>query len=306
MGACDSTIKIDSEFNQRREDEDAFDISNDYLLPDNIASKTPISEKYQLLKIIGKGTTGIVSLGKDNTGKLYAIKSIRKKDILKSRLVIEEAQIGLQLNHPNLVKMKEVFEDSKKIYFVTELVNGIDLFDFIQNSPGKKLNDSTATEIIIQILDCLDYLHNKRHIAHRDIKPENFLVTVDINNNKPIVKLADFGFAKQFFKGEKFVETLGTLSYCAPEIISKIPYDQKVDLWSTGVVLYNMLTGYSPFTGNDDGNTKQNILSRNVNFDIIQNKNLKILCMGLLERNSENRLDVTKALYLAKCSKRKF
>ena len=302
MGNCDSVNHLE------KESSDDFDEYDDCILPDNMASKKPISQKYTLIKKIGEGATGTVSIGKDKTGKLYAIKSISKKNIFYcslSKLIVDEAKIGLKLNHPNLIKFKEIFEDSKKIHFVMELVNGVDLLNYIKNSPGKKLNDSTAIDIIIQILDGLSYLHNKQHVIHRDIKPANFLVTVD-NNNKPIVKLADFGFAKQFFEGEKLIEFLGTLDYCAPEIISKTPYDQKVDLWAAGVVLYNMLTGCSPFDGENDGKTKTNILNRNLNFDKIKNQNLKILCMGLLERNSKNRLDVDKALYLAKCSKKKY
>lgn len=301
MGICESInegkskgaykiVKIDGEIK---------DIENDYLLPQNIASRVPITNKYKLSDSkVGQGASGIVYTGIDKNGIKYAVKSIKKKNIMKGQFLINEARIGLKLVHPYIIPIKEVYEDMKQISFVMELCEGGDLFDFITQGPNQKLDNYNTIEMLIQILDCINYLHNSLHVCHRDLKPENFLVKIDEKNN-PSIRLIDFGFATYFEPEKKMTENLGTLTYSAPEIIKKEPYDEKIDIWSIGILLFNMMTGCEPFAGTRD-ELKQQILSQPINFEVLENKPLKELCQKLLERDPTKRIDAKTALEYAK------
>ena len=108
----------------------------------------------------------------------------------------------MKLNHPNILRIKEIFEDKKTISFVMDYCEDGDLLDFITKSPEGKLNDFLCIEIMIQILEALNYLHFEAKVCHRDLKPENFLINID-KNNKPTVKLIDFGVAQYLCKGQK-------------------------------------------------------------------------------------------------------
>ena len=123
--------------------------------------------------------------------------------------------------------------------------------------------------------------------------------------NRPLVKLIDFGMAQYIKKGQKMRGKIGTTMYMAPEILMKVPYDEKIDIWSTGIILYNMLTGYEPFTSGDKEFMKIQILNRPINFDIIKNDNLRNLCEEMLERDPKRRIDCRTALEKAKMIKRK-
>ena len=185
-----------------------------------------------------------------------------------------------------------------------EYCEGGDLFDFITKNPQGKLDDLNTIDILCQILSALNYLHNKVRICHRDIKSENFLIAIN-EQNRPSLKLIDFGMAQYIYRGEKMEGEIGTIKYMAPEIIMKEPYDEKVDIWSTGIVLYNMMTGYEPFSGGDEQFKRMQIVNRPINFDIITNNDLRDLCKEMLERDPEKRIDARTALEKAIMIKRK-
>ena len=157
-----------------------------------------------------------------------------------------EVRIGLKMHHPNIVGIKEVYEDMKKISLVMDYCDGGDLLNFITKSPHEKLDDMYTIDIITQILEALNYLHNEVEICHRDLKPENCLICFNGNNEAPLVKLIDFGIATYIYNGEKMKEKIGTVNYMAPEIFSKPSYNEKIDLWSAGIILCNMTTGCEP------------------------------------------------------------
>ena len=304
MGICESTGNGNSDnYNKVKIDGEIKDLSTDYLLQESI--KIPIKTKYKFDESkIGQGSFGQVLLGLDKSGQTYAIKIIKKKKILKGQLLANEVRIGTKMTHPNILGIKEVYEDMKTISFVMEYCEGGDLFDFITKNPNGKLDDINAIDIFIQILGALNYLHNEVYICHRDIKPENFLITIN-EQNRPIVKLIDFGLATYFRRGQKMRGKIGTIMYMAPEILRKQPYDEKVDIWSTGIILYNMMTGCSPFTTGEADFKIYQILNREINFDLIKNDDLRELCKEMMERDPEKRIDAKTALEKALLIKNK-
>lgn len=143
------------------------------------------------------------------------------------------------------MNVNELLEDDNFYYIATELLEGGELFDRI--IVEKQFSEKRASYILKQVLLAINYMHNK-HITHRDLKPENILLESKDNNNLDI-KISDFGFSC-FFDPEKGLElVLGSPLYMAPEIILNKTYNEKVDIWSIGVISYMLLTGRNPFPG---------------------------------------------------------
>ncbi len=203
-----------------------------------------------------------------------------------------EVRIGTKLNHPNILGIKEVYEDMKTISIVMEYCEGGDLFDFIMKSPQKRLDDFNTIDLLIQILSSLDYLHNVLKICHRDLKPENFLISIN-EQNRPILKLIDFGLATYIYRGEKMKGKIGTTMYMAPEILKSEPFNEKIDVWSAGIILFNMMTGCEPFASGNEKFKQYQIINKPINFDVIKNDYLRELCQEMLEKDPEKRLDLS-------------
>ena len=291
MGVCESNSKNNKKI--KRIDSQSDD--NDYILSLKYSKRKNISEDYKIdSNFIGRGASGEVYIAKDKNGLKYAIKRINKLSIKFKNSIINEAKISQNVNHPHIVKCYGVYEDLKSISFVLELIEGGDLFDFIKKYPGEHLDDDIALEILIQILETINYLHNELNICHRDIKLENFLVSIE--NDKPIIKMIDFGLSCYIPENNLMNEIVGSPYYQAPEILEGAYYSKMIDMWSTGILFYTMLLGYPPFDGNDKENLQEHILYDKINFNNIENKELRELCEGLLEKHPDFRLNVVKAL----------
>ena len=126
-----------------------------------------------------------------------------------------------------------------------------------------------------------------------------------MKEDKPYIKLIDFGLATEIKKGEKITGKIGTTIYMAPEVLKKVPYNEKIDMWSTGVLLFNMITGYDPFYGENEEMKIYQILNSEIDFDIIDNDYIKDLCQNLMEKNPCKRIDAKNALIKAKKIKKK-
>ena len=300
MGVCESEncspnlVKIDEEIKN---------LSKEYLLSNSFHEK--IKKSYSLNSKIGEGSFGKVFEATDKGGKKYAIKCINKKKIIKGQLLYNEIKMGIKMKHPNILGIKEIYEEMDKIFLVMEYCEGGDLFNYIIKSPQGKLDEKNTINIIIQILDALNYLHNEVKICHRDLKPENMLIKNN-GKNKPIIKLIDFGTAEYIPNEKKITGKIGTLKYMAPEIFSKSFYNEKIDIWSAGVILYNMTTGCEPFELNTKEFKKKPIYNMDINFNYIQNDDIRELCKKLLEKNPNKRLDAKTALEKAKRIRQKF
>ncbi|KAG4990866.1 hypothetical protein JHK82_024357 [Glycine max] len=207
--------------------------------------------KYELGKTLGEGNFGKVKLARDtHSGKLFAVKILDKSKIIDLNNIDQikrEISTLKLLKHPNVVRLYEVLASKTKIYMVLEYVNGGELFDKIA-SKGK-LKEAEGRKIFQQLIDCVSFCHNKG-VFHRDLKLENVLV--DAKGN---IKITDFNLSAlpQHFRADGLLHTTcGSPNYVAPEILANKGYDGATsDIWSCGVILYVILTGYLPF---DDRN----------------------------------------------------
>lgn len=196
--------------------------------------------------IIGEGGFGSVRKGKDKrTGRMCAVKSIRKTAAAQTKRLNEEIEIMRILDHPNIVRFLESFEDNRTIYICLELCEGGELFERICQSGH--FSEVTASRCIRQMMLAINYLH-QNFLMHRDLKPENWLLATREKVCQASLKLIDFGLSKRFQPGEYHRTKAGTPHYIAPEVLSG-RYDEKVDIWSLGVICYMMLSGRQLFSG---------------------------------------------------------
>ena len=205
---------------------------------------------YENTKKLGKGSFGkVFQVRNKTTNKLYACKKISKLN-WSNPTFKKEIEILMRMDHPNIIKLYEVFESDNSIYLIMEECFGGELFDRILQRIKKNslYNEKEACKIMQQVIGAIEYCHNNG-IVHRDLKPENLLY-LNKNENSPI-KVIDFGMSKRFTH-EKFMnEKVGTAYYISPEILQG-KYDEKCDIWSAGVILYIIICGYPCFNGEDD------------------------------------------------------
>ncbi|MDD5367109.1 MAG: protein kinase, partial [Gallionellaceae bacterium] len=205
--------------------------------------------KYKIVRVLGKGAMGIVYEGFDPViERTVAIKTIRVDELdpeeaeEHSRRFKVEAKAAGKLNHPNIVGIYDYGEEQSLAYIVMEYVQGKELKSYLDS--GQKFPIKQTVHIMGQLLEALGYSH-ARGVVHRDIKPANLFITED-----GMVKLGDFGIARIDSTHKTHAGTvLGTPSYMSPEQIKGESVDNRSDLYSCGVILYQFLTGAKPFTG---------------------------------------------------------
>ena len=270
-------------------------ILNNSIMYDSIYSLKnfiPVYEQDGRLKIIGSGSYGQVYLGLNIiTKKYYAIKHMDKKNIyslLHSLSGIQkEIEIQSKIDHPNIVKLLYVKETDLSYDLIMEYAPGGNLFHFIRKAKG--LNENISFHLFIQVVNAIYFLH-ENDLIHRDIKPENILM---FENN--IVKLCDFGWCVKL-NGKQRGTFCGTTEYMSPELVNRSGYGKEIDVWSLGVLLYEMIHGYSPFRPNkinfDEKDVMENIINHNINFEKNISEECKNLIYGLLEPNINKRYKV--------------
>jgi len=208
-----------------------------------------ISDDYNLGKdVLGSGYNGSVYKATAKEGGLaYAVKDFKLSGIKPDKMTeLEgECEIFLSMDHPHVARLVDVYQSSEKLSLVMECMQGGELFDRV--IARKKYNEKDAADAAYQMLLSLNYIHG-HGIVHRDIKLENFLYE---SKDTDHLKLIDFGFSKILTDPSiKMKMSCGTLSYVAPEVLRK-DYTNKCDMWSLGVVVFIIVAGYMPFSGDD-------------------------------------------------------
>ncbi|CAN6320542.1 unnamed protein product [Urochloa humidicola] len=249
--------------------------------------------EYELLRPIGSGAYSQVWLGRHQArGTEVAVKEIAMER-LSSKLresLLSEVDILRRIRHPNVIALHDSIKDRGRIYLILEYCRGGDLHAYLQRH--KRVSETVAKHFIRQLASGLQMLRDS-NVVHRDLKPQNILLVE--NNENSLLKIADFGFAK-FLQPFALAETLcGSPLYMAPEVMQAQKYDAKADLWSVGVILYQLVTGIPPFNGDNQIQLLKNILrSREIQFpsDCDLSHGCIDLCRKLLRLNSVERLTV--------------
>lgn len=258
---------------------------------------------YDKLKVLGEGSFGTVFKVMHKTTKfIRAMKVIDKKTAALSdeneKNLINEINIVKSLDHPNIIKVYEYFNTKRRLFIVTELCTGGELFQKIQKE--RVFSESLAAHVMKQILSAVCYCHANK-IIHRDLKPENILIESEKEATKEYfqVKIIDFGTSDVFSNTNMLTKQIGTPYYIAPEILNN-SYNEKSDLWSCGVILYIMLSGNPPFLAEEDEQIYK--LVRKGNYDIsggdwsLKSNEAKDLIKNLLVKDISKRYSAEQAL----------
>ncbi|XP_011331018.1 death-associated protein kinase 1 isoform X4 [Ooceraea biroi] len=222
----------------------------------------PIEKNYQLLEEIGKGQFAIVRKCKEiKTGSLYAAKIMRKRRVARGVAaadIAREAGLLARLRHPNIVSLYKVIDTGTTVVLLLELITGGELFHWTPSS------EMEAAHVVRQVLMALSHLHSHQ-VAHLDIKPENILLSTP--PPMPSIKLIDLGLSHRLVPGSEHRALFGTPEFVAPEIVNYEPLSLGTDLWAVGVLTYILLSGASPFLGEDKQETYANVAACQYQFD---------------------------------------
>lgn len=249
-------------------------------------------------KVLGNGMGGNVVLGtcrldgKDCAIKVFNLQSLGE---IEQELIRTEAEIYLTLDHPNIARLYDVYDDSGVVTLVMEYCSGGELFHRLMRQ--KTYSEAQAAEATRQILHAVSYLHH-HNVVHRDLKLENFLYQDESDTAE--LKLIDFGFAKYWDSSTLMLDKCGSLQYVSPDVLSNKGYTSQVDMWSLGVTVFMMLAGYAPFGRPGKAETLRQILyGKTTWFQARWDKvssTAQDFVFKLLEKNPEIRMSAQQAL----------
>lgn len=254
-------------------------------------------EQYAIGELLCRGSQGVVYQAYDisQPDRKLAVKIVERKSLnqQEEKQVFREVEIMRELedlDHTN--KLVDFFTTSKKIYIVQELAAGGDVLEWVIRNGAYSEKD--ARVFATKLLETIDAFHN-RGVAHRDIKPENLLLGTKHNNTS--IQVADWGFAARI-TDNKLTKKCGTPAYTAPEIIAGQPYDQSVDLWSAGCVIYLVLCARAAFHNKDPTELFRQIQTGSFKFYDKHNlsEEAKDFIQGLLNTDPQKRWTATEAL----------
>jgi len=242
---------------------------------------------------LGKGKFGNVYLARERASKyIVALKVLFKSQLQKSQVehqLRREIEIQSHLRHPNILRMFGYFYDDSKIYLILEFAPRGEMYKALQKQAGNRFDEARSSKYIYQMADALKYCHAKK-VIHRDIKPENLLL--DMKGN---LKIADFGWSVHAPSSRR-ATMCGTLDYLPPEMIEGNLHDEKVDLWSLGVLTYEFLVGKPPFEAENNSETYKRICRVDLRFPSHVSEDARDLIIKLLRKNPEDRLSLDKVM----------
>ena len=295
----DAIISLNAEPFLRSESSPSYPIET-FNISEKLDSSKKIKEKekeykignYLIKKTLGQGTFGKVKLATYlPTDEKVAIKILEKDRIVEKddeiRLKREFDMLAL-FNHPNVILVAEIFESTDRYYSVMEFCEGGELFNYIVKK--RKLSEDESAFFYFQLINGLEYIHSLG-IVHRDLKPENLLLT-----KSHILKIIDFGLSN-YFKNEQedLLETpCGSPCYASPEMVAGKKYNGfKIDIWSSGIILFAMLCGYLPFEDKDNDILFEKILECKLSFPKYVSRMAKDLIEKILVTDPEKRISIS-------------
>lgn len=260
-------------------------------------------DSFELLKVIGKGSFGkVMQVRKKDTGRIYALKTIRKAHIVSRSEVthtLAERTVLAQITNPFIVPLKFCFQNPDKLYLVLSFINGGELFHHLQREG--RFSEERSRLYTAELLSALECLHSM-DVIYRDLKPENILL--DYTGH---IALCDFGLCKlNMGEAERTNTFCGTPEYLAPEVIKGEGYGKTIDWWTLGILLYEMLSGLPPYYDEDHHTMYRKILKDPLTFPAEIKQEARSLLTGLLDRDPNARLgakgaeDIKRHVFFAK------
>jgi calcium-dependent protein kinase len=257
-----------------------------------------IDASYSLAtKAIGTGAFGSVLKATHKvTNAVRAVKHVAKENDKFITAAQTEIEVLSTMDHPNIVKLYEVYERPERCHLVMEICHGKELYDRIVEKG--RLSEQQSAVVMQQLLRAVAYMHS-HGVCHRDLKPENIMFQSNAPVEDNTVKVIDFGYAARFVPGERMTRKVGTPDYIDPELVDG-SYTESCDIWASGVVLYIMLSGSPPFYGKNTKAVLAMVRAAKYSFDLSAFKKVSAGAKGmigkLLERPSELRYTAKEAL----------
>ena len=261
----------------------------------NLENEAKLSD-FNLLKELGAGSFGRVLLVQHKiTQAKYAIKAIDKRNQAnyeERRYFRREIEIMYRVHHPNVVKLFGHFEDNTYCYFIMEYIPGGNIYSLVPKNNMRQISTQQIASIMKDVISAVYFLHHMHpKIVHRDIKPENVLLDQGM-----VAKLTDFGWSNYMQGDMKRTTVCGTPVYLAPEIINNQGHDEHVDIWCIGVLLFELMAGYSPWQGNDVQTVKYNIIRLKIQWPRDMDRDAADLISRILKYNPEERISLSQML----------
>ncbi|XP_066950176.1 aurora kinase-like [Macrobrachium rosenbergii] len=246
-------------------------------------------DDFEVGRPLGKGKFGNVYLAREKKSKfIIALKVLFKSQLAKANVehqLRREIEIQAHLRHPNILRLYGYFYDETRVYLILEIAPRGELYKEMQSQPNGHFDEKRSAKYIMQLANALKYCHSKK-VIHRDIKPENLLL-----NLRGDLKIADFGWSVHAPSSRR-TTLCGTLDYLPPEMIEGKSHDEKVDLWSLGVLCYEFLCGKPPFESDTHADTYKRICNVALRFPPHVSEGARDLISKLLRKDARERLSL--------------
>jgi len=251
-------------------------------------------DNFEIGRPLGKGKFGNVYLAREKKSKfVVALKVLFKSQLQKSHLehqLRREIEIQSHLRHPNILRMYGYFFDETRVYLILEYASKGEMYKYLMAQPLKRFEEPMVANYMAQLADALMYCH-ARKVIHRDIKPENLLIGANGD-----IKIADFGWSVHAPSSRR-TTMCGTLDYLAPEMVEGRSHDERVDLWTLGILCYEFLVGKPPFEEEKTDLTYKRICSVDLRFPAHVTSGAKDIISKLLKYKPEDRLALKSILH---------
>jgi len=250
-------------------------------------------DNFEIGRPLGKGKFGNVYLAREKKSKfIVALKVLFKSQLQKCHMehqLRREIEIQSHLRHPNVLRMYGYFFDETRVYLILEFAANGEMYKFLKRQPANRFSETMTANYMAQLADALMYCH-ARKVIHRDIKPENLLLGFHGE-----IKIADFGWSVHAPSSRR-TTMCGTLDYLAPEMVEGRSHDERVDLWTLGILCYELLVGQPPFEEEKTDTTYRRICRVDLRFPAHVSAPARDLISRLLKYRAEERLPLKKVL----------